>query len=458
MKVVPMAYIRHKDRLPLIEPSLAKPHPKEVTLGLKKKLAKPPENPYGDEGFVEEIITYFPAYTQEKRVERIIESDEVAYRREKYPTMAERINMEKEWNKTLMKEARREATAAERQKRWEKKILKEAGIYDEIKKAQRTVKLAEEKEKEKEENVFKPKVDQDDDASETQSVKDSEAASQADADDIGDDDNSDNDKKEGEEGGAEEDMRELDELDEEEYRMKILELKEDKFVKQRQPYKYHRYEYTNYQRSKMALKLSMGFRKGQHEDYCEVTPWIIMGTAKYARQYHDLKKLGVTHIMNVSNEVDNFHTQNFVYKRVPLPDNEQSNMEPYFPGILDFFDRVKNKKAKIFVHCTAGASRAPTAVCAYLVVRNEITLCDAFNYLRSRRMSVRPNRAFLFNLAELEIAQGQGSSVLHHEEWRFYEFNLLKGSPESKWREPQGVYKTVKYLYTKEIDENDLFS
>ena len=108
-----MAYVRQKDRLPLIEPSLQKPHSREVTLGLKKKIPKAAENPYGDEGFTEEIITYYPAYTQEKRVERIIESDEVGFRREKYPTMAERIDMEKEWNKTLMKEARREALAAE---------------------------------------------------------------------------------------------------------------------------------------------------------------------------------------------------------------------------------------------------------------------------------------------------------------------------------------------------------
>ena len=443
-----MSYVRHKDRLPLIEPSLEKPHPREVTLGLKKKTPKPVENPYGDEGFVEEIITYYPAYTQEKRVEKVIQSDEVAYRREKYPTMAERVNMEKEWNKTLMKEARREALAAERKKRWEMKILKEAGIYDEMKKAQRKAKKAAEKEL---------GVEDHDDASETKSEKDSEAASQADAEDR-DDDKDDEGEKNEKANEEEEDLRGLDELDEEEYRMKILEIKEDKFVKQRQPFRYHKLNLTNYEKSKLALKLSLGFRKGQIMDYCEVLPWILMGTSKFARQYHDLQKLGVTHIMNVTNEVDNFHTAQFVYKRVPLPDSENSDMAPYFPGILDFFDRVKNKKAKVFVHCTAGASRAPSAVCAYLVTREELTLCDAFNYLRARRVQVRPNRAFLFNLAELEIAQGKGSSVVHHEVWRFFEFNLLKGTPESRWRESEGVYKTTKKLYTKKIDEDDLFA
>ena len=59
---------------------------------------------------------------------------------------------------------------------------------------------------------------------------------------------------------------------------------------------------------------------------------------------------------------------------------------------------------------------------------------------------------------ELELAQGEGSSVLYHPEWNFYDFNLLKMRESLEYREPQGVYKTVKQLYTKIIDENDLFS
>lgn len=162
--------------------------------------------------------------------------------------------------------------------------------------------------------------------------------------------------------------------------------------------------------------------------------------------------------MNATDEVDNFHQQLFVYKRVPVHDDEGAHIAPYFPGILDFFERVENKKAKVFVHCTAGASRAPTAIMAFLVAKRGITLCDAFNYLQSRRTQVRPNRSFLYALAELELAQGEGSSVLYHPEWNFYDFNLLKMRESLEYREPQGVYKTVKQLYTKIIDENDLFS
>jgi hypothetical protein len=101
------------------------------------------------------------------------------------------------------------------------------------------------------------------------------------------------------------------------------------------------------------------------------------------------------------------------------------------------------------VHCTAGASRAPTAVIAYLIAKKGLTLSDAFSYVRARRVQARPNRTFLFNLAELELEQKEGSSVLHHPEWRFYHFNLLKGSTGAEYREPIGMYKTVLKLYTK---------
>ena len=57
-----------------------------------------------------------------------------------------------------------------------------------------------------------------------------------------------------------EEERGLDELEEEEYRMKILELKETKFIKQRLPFRYHRYDMTGYQKSKLAMKIYLGFR------------------------------------------------------------------------------------------------------------------------------------------------------------------------------------------------------
>ena len=141
------AYVRFKDRPQPVLPSLTAPRSSDYTLSVKKKVGVPEANPYGEEGFVETIIAYLPAHTQTKRVEKIVKSDEEVIRRERHPTMEERQQMEKDWTKQKMREARREAEAQERKRRWEKKMLKEAGIYEDIKKAEQKAKIAESKAK-----------------------------------------------------------------------------------------------------------------------------------------------------------------------------------------------------------------------------------------------------------------------------------------------------------------------
>ena len=55
------------------------------------------------------------------------------------------------------------------------------------------------------------------------------------------------------------------------------------------------------------------------------------------------------------------------------------------------------------MHCTIGASRAPSAVLAYLVYGKGIPLVDAFNLLLTLRPIVMPNQHFLFELAKFEV-------------------------------------------------------
>lgn len=59
--------------------------------------------------------------------------------------------------------------------------------------------------------------------------------------------------------------------------------------------------------------------------------------------------------------------------------------------------------SQILVHCTAGSSRAPTAVLSYLVVTKKIPLVDAYKYVRTLRPLTNPNNKFLLQLALLEV-------------------------------------------------------
>ena len=136
--------------------------------------------------------------------------------------------------------------------------------------------------------------------------------------------------------------------------------------------------------------------------------------------------MGVTHIVNCTHDLPSEFPGSFVYMRIPIKDEEQANAGQHFPKVIEFFKRVEDKQGKMFVHCTVGASRAPTMVIAYLVAARGVPLADAFDFLRLIRPQVAINWHFLFQLAQLEVAQGMGSSVQHHAEWRFYEYNFVR--------------------------------
>lgn len=55
------------------------------------------------------------------------------------------------------------------------------------------------------------------------------------------------------------------------------------------------------------------------------------------------------------------------------------------------------------MHCAEGASRAPTAVMAYLVSIKGIPLADAYDHISILRPIIVPNQHFLFELAQLEV-------------------------------------------------------
>jgi dual specificity phosphatase 12 len=59
---------------------------------------------------------------------------------------------------------------------------------------------------------------------------------------------------------------------------------------------------------------------------------------------------------------------------------------------------------QVLVHCTIGASRAPSAVLSYLVYVKGVPLGDAYNLLMVLRPLVQPNQHFLFELAKFEVS------------------------------------------------------
>ena len=423
--VVPTDFLRLKYR--------AAPHvPRmdDMVEGQSHSLArkvKPPEEDLSEEmknlRFKPPIM--LPAHTQNTRVEKQIFSDDVTYRREHKPTLFERVEIQKGIMKIKLREEKQEAAVMAQKQEAREALAKQAA----------------------------------------------ESAGVVDDDNDNDEDNKkkggDNEEKK-DEGDAqhaaqlkmESDTRFMDEVELAEYHRMKLEQKEKKLLRTRNSHTYHIFtENMRWMRRRLAVTLFMniGFRS---KDVTEIMPWLLLGPGSFAQQQHKLMEMGVTHILNVTEELDNPFPDYFVYMRVPIRDSEHESLVERFESVLNFFERVENKRGKLFVHCTNGCGRAPAFIIAYLVANRKISLADAYTYVRARRPITQLNSHFLFQLAQLELAQepSNGCSVLFHKDWHFYEFNTIKADiDKSDWWPAEGVFSTTLKLYNKRDDESDHF-
>lgn len=126
------------------------------------------------------------------------------------------MQMEKEFTKQKARESRQKVKAEAAKKLWEEKILKENGLWD------------------------KKGNGDDDETKSEQSEAESVAASEASVEEVT------------------ENVHES-EMSEEEFNKHVMELKEEKFLAQRNPFRYHR-EMKSYDRMKLAMKLSLGMK------------------------------------------------------------------------------------------------------------------------------------------------------------------------------------------------------
>ena len=173
-------------------------------------------------------------------------------------------------------------------------------------------------------------------------------------------------------------------------------MKEKKFVAQRLSQNYH----PNLSPIKLyfkALMWTLGLNKvKKHKNYSEVLPWLLLGSKEATENPRDLIQNGVTHVLNVTKEVKLIDPSQFVVKQVPIRDKSDEPIEVFFDEFISFIDRVEKCKGKILVHCTAGVSRAPSAVIVYLMAKKNFHLVDALNYLQMIRPRVRHNSVSFF--------------------------------------------------------------
>ncbi|XP_017552048.2 dual specificity protein phosphatase family protein [Pygocentrus nattereri] len=140
----------------------------------------------------------------------------------------------------------------------------------------------------------------------------------------------------------------------------------------------------------------------------EVWPNLFIGNVAIAQNRTTLKKLGITHILNVAHSKQgsigdqSYYGEEFVYYGIPAEDSSKFDLSVHFRPASDFIHKaLKKKNGKVLVHCIMGVSRSSTLVLAYLMLRHRLTLRSAIQKVVQRR-AIYPNRNFLSLLLELD--------------------------------------------------------
>lgn len=115
-----------------------------------------------------------------------------------------------------------------------------------------------------------------------------------------------------------------------------------------------------------------------------------------------IKNLKVTHIVNVCTEHANAFPDEVTYLNVNIEDLNSSCLKSYFPKCCEFIKNALDSGGCVLVHCNLGMSRSSTISLSYLMESKQWSLKEAYDFMKSKRQAVKPNRGFLRQLCEFE--------------------------------------------------------
>lgn len=111
------------------------------------------------------------------------------------------------------------------------------------------------------------------------------------------------------------------------------------------------------------------------------SPFLFLGDATAAKDKFFLLNNKITHILNATDEVENFfeNDNRFTYLKLNLDDVDDEDIISVFETAHKFINDVeKSKKGAVLVHCFAGISRSSTLVISYLMKHYQMSFQRAW--------------------------------------------------------------------------------
>lgn len=141
----------------------------------------------------------------------------------------------------------------------------------------------------------------------------------------------------------------------------------------------------------------------------KVIPYLFLGNAKNSADLNVLKDHGITYILNVTPNVPNKfeNDSTFKYMKIPISDHLSQNLSQFFPEAIAFIDEARGSEQGVLVHCLAGISRSVTITVAYLMQKKQLSLNEAYDYVKTCKPNISPNFNFMGQLLDFQKSLGR---------------------------------------------------
>jgi protein-tyrosine phosphatase len=135
-----------------------------------------------------------------------------------------------------------------------------------------------------------------------------------------------------------------------------------------------------------------------------IRPELYLGSGRDASNLEQLKAHRITHIINVADDVENFHEgDEFVYLNLGIADfGQDPGISRCFNQAKEFVDVVRRDGGVVLVHCANGSNRSVTIVIALLMLIEQLSLKESMEEVRKCRPSARPLKDNWKELEKLE--------------------------------------------------------
>ncbi|CAI2381437.1 unnamed protein product [Moneuplotes crassus] len=146
-------------------------------------------------------------------------------------------------------------------------------------------------------------------------------------------------------------------------------------------------------------------------DIDKIEEGLFLGNSYAAHNKDLLDSLGITHILNVTNRIDNKFKRNFKYHTIPVEDAASEDIKSHFTEAIEFIETALEEQKldcdstarnKVLVHCKAGYSRSATIVTAYFMHKYKIPYFEAIERIREKR-EIDPRKGFKKQLYQFQV-------------------------------------------------------